>query len=302
MTNISSNEEPDSSFIILRPAGNDTALVSGIVKDPVKRKAIADVIQREFPNVEQVGFINPDKKNAELLMTGGEFCGNATRSAVYHILSMNPGKIKIKASGVKKKLLAGITEDGDCFSQMPVYSDPSYVKADPKNKGNYLVELEGITHYVDFNVSKIKTLAIDEIKERARAQMFELGINSYPACGIIYAEALDDGWIIHPVVYVRDANTLYYETACGSGTTAFGLVHALKKGGSVKDISVMQPSGLSIKVSVEFNGSSFGYVQIQSPIKRLGEGVLKAENNSKQNSLANLSTRNISIHNMKVWA
>ena len=68
-------------YTIIRPGGNDTALVLGIERDFNKRKQINDQIMKKYSKVEQVGFVNPDPTEPELLMAGREFCGNATRSA-----------------------------------------------------------------------------------------------------------------------------------------------------------------------------------------------------------------------------
>lgn len=300
---MSSSDEDGSSkyeFVILKPAGNDTALVSTVIRDLKKRKAIADAIQAKFLNVEQVGFINDDISNAELLMTGGEFCGNATRSVAFHILSEKPGKLKIKSSGVKNKLTAGVTENGEGFSQMPVYSDPSCVKLISKNE--YLVTLEGITHLVDFNAQQIKGLTEKEIKLKARRTMAKLGIDQTEACGVIYAEETKNGWAIYPVVFVKKADTLYFETACGSGTTALGLVIALKNNSSIRETSVMQPSGLAIKVSVEFNGSNFGTVLIQSPIQKLEKGIIKLGNEIEIKLLPKTLENDNKIPAQQAWA
>lgn len=261
-------------FTTLRPAGNDTCLISGIIRNSRQRKRIADVLQQLYPEIEQVGFITPDSVHAELMMTGGEFCGNATSCAAYQILGGKPGEISITVSGVEKKLRAGVTEDGEGFSQIPVYPDPSYITQDSEFPHNTLVKMEGITHYVDFNVKQLRGLTIDEIKKEARKVMAEKQIDHNPACGVIYAEPSRDGWEIHPIVYVKDADTLYYETACGSGTTALGLVLAKEKGSSIAT-SVLQPSGLSIKVSITYDGKTIGYTQIQSPIEIRQEGALE---------------------------
>ena len=262
-------------FTVFKPAGNDTGLFPGIIREGALRKRIGDNLQRIYPNVEQVGFVNLDPKNAELMMAGGEFCGNATRSTAYQVLKGQPGEIQIKVSGVKSKLRAGVTSDGEAFSQMPIYSEISRLKPDSEKPGNFTVEMEGMTHYVDFDASQIKGLTEDQIKTKARAEMAKRGIDQGQACGIIYSEKVGENWVIHPVVYVRDADTLYYETACGSGTTALGLTLALKEGKSIKEVPIIQPSGMPIKFSVDYNGRKFGYAQIQGPIERLSEGTLE---------------------------
>ncbi|MBU0998151.1 GNAT family N-acetyltransferase [Patescibacteria group bacterium] len=259
-------------FVVYKPGGNDTGLFQGVITDVAKRKTIADALLKEYPNVEQVGFVNLDPNNTELIMTGGEFCGNATRSTAYAALKGEPGELTIKVSGVKNKLRAGVAKNGEAFSQMPIYKEVSRITPDTEVKGNVTVEMEGITHYVDFNPEQIKSLSEAEIKAKARAEMKRRGIDKGPACGIIYAEKKGANWEIYPVVYVRDADTLYYETACGSGTTALGLTLALKEGKSINNIPIIQPSGTAIKFSVEFDGKEFGYAQIQGSVQKLAEG------------------------------
>ena len=202
-------------------------------------------------------------------MAGGEFCGNATRSAAFLILDGKPGEVLIKASGVKQKLKAGVNSDGEAYAQMPILPTTSSITADGSD---FLVELEGITHFVDFTKNATDGLSTDEIKLKAMQAIKEKGLDSFPAAGVIYVAQDNESLRIEPVVYVRDLDTLYYETACGSGTTALGMILALQKGKSVKNIAILQPSGMSIKVSVDFEGTTFGYTQIQGAIELLKKG------------------------------
>lgn len=261
-------------FTIFRPGGNDTGLFSGIISDSKQRQKIAAKLQKQYANVEQVGFVHLDKKNPELMMAGGEFCGNATNSAVYLILNGKPGEIMIKVSGAQNKLKAGVTSNGEAYSQVPITKAFPRVQFDSKNPENAIVEMEGIAHYIDFDVKKIKGLSIDEIKTKARKEMARRGLDRELCCGIIYTEKIKSKLVIHPVVYVRDVDTLFYETACGSGVAALGMVLALKQGKSIKELPVVQPSGMIIKTSITYDGRKFGYSQIQSQVKKLQKGVL----------------------------
>lgn len=66
----------------------------------------------------------------------------------------------------------------------------------------------------------------------------------------MYIEYIDNKIQLTPIVYVRDINTLFYETACGSGTTAVGIYQSFKNGKSV-NLEVVQPSGNIINVCTE---------------------------------------------------
>lgn len=78
-----------------------------------------------------------------------------------------------------------------------------------------------------------------------------------------------DGSIkMEPVVWVRSISTLFYETACGSGTTAVGLVEAVRNGVDV-NIPVLQPSGMQINIEVGFDGDRFSDAFISGPIEQI---------------------------------
>lgn len=264
----------DLTYRIYRPSGNNTGLLSIMVPNPAERKKIADALQKKHPNIEQVGFVNLDIEQPELMMTGEEFCGNATCCAANYILNGKVGEIKIKVSGTRNKLRAGINSNGETYSQIPIYPDLSCVTPDSTNPTNMIVKLQGITHYIDFDLDKIKGLTNNQIKIKARQIMAEKGLDTEVACGVIFAKKEGNSWIIYPVVYVRDADTLYYETACGSGSTALGLFIALKQNKSVQELPIIQPSGLTIKVSIDFSSARFNYAQIQSVVAQLHEDRL----------------------------
>lgn len=240
-------------YTIIRPGGNNTALVLGIERNFNKRKQINDQIMKKYSKVEQVGFVNPNPTEPELLMAGGEFCGNATRSAAWYILDGKPGEIFIKVSGAGTKLRAGVDEKGNAWAQMPIYANPSKITS--LGNGSAIIPMEGITYVVIENIySRAST---DKLKQITMQLLRDLGLDkSVPAAGVVFSNKSRSGVKIRPVVFVRDINTLFYESACGSGATAVGLLEALKKGGSV-NLPVVQPTGMLINVRVSFNGTEF---------------------------------------------
>lgn len=259
------------TFSIIRPGGNDTCLVHALIRDPLQLKRINDEILQRYPTVEQVGFVDLSTTSAELVMTGEEFCGNATRSAAWLALKGKPGKLKIKVSGVQRKLQAGVTASNEAFAQMPIYPDVSKVTQDDTNR---IVEMEGITHYINFNTEQIAGLSTDEIKEKSMELIRAKNLDQFAASGIMYCKKECNLWRVTPIVYVRAINTLYAETACGSGTTALGLVLALQKGTSITEVPIIQPTNAPIKVTVEYDGTSFGYAQISGPISEILKGTI----------------------------
>jgi diaminopimelate epimerase len=258
-------------IINIRPGGNDTSLVKGIIRDPIKRKFINDKIMKLYPNIEQVGFVNLDPENPELLMAGGEFCANAIVCNAFLTLGGKPGKILIKASGVKRKLVAGVTANSEAFAEMPVNSEPKQTIIKIKNSSDYLVKMDGIIHYVTFSDMVLKNMNQNQIKQRAMNIIKQNKLDTFPAAGVMYVRKMNKELSIIPVVYVRDINTLFIESACGSGSTAVGMVVSLKNNSGIKDLSIYQPSGNPIKVTVNYKKGKFSYTQIQNPIKVLND-------------------------------
>ena len=76
---------------------------------------------KKHTNIEQVGFIN-NKGKKELQMAGGEFCGNATRSAAYNYLKGTQGKIQICVNS-KDKITAGVDKNKNAWSEIPLYKN-----------------------------------------------------------------------------------------------------------------------------------------------------------------------------------
>jgi len=215
-----------------------------------------------YPNVEQVGFLEKNK----LTMAGGEFCGNATRSAALILLKGRPGKINLKVSGVKNYLKAGIRKNGETYSEMPIFNDVNKVISIPNtNSTEFLVEMQGIYHLINFNYKQIENLSTDEIKKQAKSRIEQLNLNKLSAVGIIYVNQKKEQYLITPVVYVRKIDTLFLETACGSGSTALGLVLVKNRKSSINLIPIIQPSGMSIKISIDYKNNSFKKAFIQGP-------------------------------------
>ena len=266
------NSNKSLKFKVIRPGGNDTALVEGII-DPSQRENINDTLMKLYPNVEQVGFVDLKSPTPQLMMAGGEFCGNATRSTAWQFLNGQQGEVQLSVSGVNKPLNAGVDENGEAYAQMPIYQDPSNITDIGDN--TYIVRMEGITHYITFDTSQIDGLNPEEIKTKAMETLKSQQLDREPAAGVIYTQKDEKGLTITPVVYVRDIDTLFLETACGSGTTALGQVLSLQQGTSIIDEPIMQPTGLPIKVTVIFDGQEFKEVMIRGPVVPLIEATLE---------------------------
>lgn len=257
-------------YIAFLPGGNKTALVLGDKYDASEKKIINDAIMAADPEIEQVGFVQDVGDNPEGLpafptldMAGGEFCGNATRSAAYYYLQGREGEMVMTVSG-GNRVACGVHKAGEAWCEIPVGKGNCELVAE----GIWQVELSGITHLVlepetaapyleDRDFLKIPGLALIE----------KFHLNGQEAAGAIFLERLAGGRLkINPIVWVRDIESLFYETACGSGTVATAIVLANKVKGNVS-AEIVQPSGMSIRAEVESDGETVTRAVISGPVE-----------------------------------
>lgn len=238
------------SFKVLNPGGNKTALIFGNDYNEKEKKEINDYILRENTEVEQVGFLSLKEKKLE--MAGGEFCVNASRCAIWEYLNGKEGTINLKVSGQKNILLGGIDKKGEVFVELKIEKNISdFLK---KIKEYYLVNLDGIDFIVlDEIISKkyIKQLHEDEnkAKQEIKEIMEKVKTNSL-AIGVILLEKFNKKIKINPIVWVKKINTLYYETACGSGSIATAIYKNIFN--NQKEFKIIQPSGYYINIELDF--------------------------------------------------
>ncbi len=253
-------------YSIYRPAGNDTALVYGTNYTKKMKKKINDAIMKKHTNVEQVGFINNNGKK-ELQMAGGEFCGNATRSAAYNYLGGMPGEIQICVNS-KDKIIAGVDKNKKAWCEIPLNENSNIVTE--KENGVFIVEMKGITIIViqEFEAKKYLNNK-NNLKQIGRNLIDNYNLVNNSAVGVMFCEKKKGKIKINPIVWVKDIDTLFYETACGSGSTAVCIVEAyLKK--QCQKIDIVQPSGLIITATVDYKNNKFQRAIISGNIENDG--------------------------------
>lgn len=198
------------------PAGNTTALVKNTNKlDFIK---INNEILKKHKNVEQVGFV----ANNELKMAGGEICFNALRSAAKYFLDENKEKtIKISlnnceyecgvhdSSFINNNILKKRYKNNN-FYYVKIQNNYELVKI---NNNEYYVDLGDIYHII---YTKKLDLRKNNLKDFAFSYFKKHNLLNKKACGFMYIQKN----ILKPIVWVKEIKTLFYESACGSGSFA----------------------------------------------------------------------------------
>lgn len=232
-------------YIKFIPGGNNTALVLTKNYTVKEKKEINDVILNYDKSIEQVGFVDAEQL-PELQMAGGEFCGNATRSAAYYYLKGKAGTIKVLVNG-HDEIYTGVYENGEAWCEIPLYHGSDAIIE--KETGIYQVRMNGMVSIViREDIAKQYLQQKDKLKEFAMLFIDKYELHENEAVGVMFLERTSK-LKIHPVVWVKSIDTLYYETGCGSGTTATAMVEAFLKNENQK-LEIVQPSGLTISAEI----------------------------------------------------
>ena len=185
-------------------------------------------------------------------MAGGEFCLNATRCAIYEYSKESNGLIDISVSGANKRISGKILENNKVKIQLDINKNLEQL-IEEKNDVVY-VKIDGILIVV-FNEEKSKKY-IKELKEDeeiAKMKIKKLMDNNIKtdekAIGIMFLERVKDKIKINPVVWVKDIDTVFYETACGSGSLGTAIYNYLKSKEAKTEI--IQPSGYSMNIELK---------------------------------------------------
>lgn len=192
------------------PAGNITALVTTPVDRQDYTAVSAYILQQGIVQAQQVGFFTAPQIGGavRLEMMGGEFCGNALRSAgLYWAWSQGlrgTCSIEVEISGARWPLTVTVQpESGFASAQMPL---PKLMEEHILYGQRYaLVVLEGIVHLVcDVPLQELEAL------ERTMA---EACVRFHQkACGILFFDA--QAQRMTPVVYVAGTGSIVYEGSC----------------------------------------------------------------------------------------
>lgn len=224
-------------YKIYNPAGNITALVIGDKYTKEEKNRINQEIMKKEKKVEQVGFISETEER--LTMAGGEFCGNATRSAVkYYLEKKNTTTVQLKINDYN--IRSGINDD-EIWCEIPIPQDKNLIQE--RTKKITQVNLSGITIVLLDYEKNIN------LKEKAVQLIEELELQEKEAVGIIFKEKNDK---IIPVVWVKAINTLFEENACGSGSIAYALAESAQN--NKRKFDIIQPSGEKLTVEITTKG------------------------------------------------
>jgi len=230
--------------IITAADGNATAIQTiptGLTRQEYANRGKSLMSETGSFGVEQCGFLVPADRHFE--MSGGEFCGNAARAAaILFSQAFDKNVLEFTMSGAPKAIQAKVKHIADkkydvscLFKDLKAEAKKVMVAGQPAT----LVDLGGIVHVV------IEADFPDNYENQHRQITQELDLINREAVGVCWITKEGASVTMHPVVWVKDIDSFFYEGSCGSGTIAVGKVTGLNQ--------VIQPTGKSIDVKFEEN-------------------------------------------------
>ncbi len=245
------------NYVISAAGGNNTAI--SIIDSVLTREKYEEIGSKlleetERRGVEQVGFLIPSIRHFE--MSGGEFCGNAARSAAFlfsKIFGMSEFDFTISGFDGKVEAIVTFDQNDSTNAIVSCYFNGMVAKVLEKKVGTKnvsIVDLGGIVHCVLLNEAFPK----DSFRKEHFEIITELNLRDRLAVGVLWLNKVENGLKMDPVVWVKSIDTFFYETSCGSGSIA----SAIATGAS----TILQPTGQSIRVDVDDGG-----VKLTSDIK-----------------------------------
>ncbi|MGI6680997.1 MAG: hypothetical protein ACOX3T_05925 [Bdellovibrionota bacterium] len=269
----------------MSPSGNTTILIdSPHVDSPKDRALISNKIMHNLHlGGEQVGFVSYCADGTPRLdMMEGEFCGNASRAFLAYLLDKGSPALKhetdeswtceFSVSGVNKKLHETCfkTEKGiDALVELD--NDIKYITKKYNDTLLDIIEMKGITHVlIDTDVLNFDEKNYIEISKQIRTN---LNLEDLEAVGTIWYKQAVEEIKIFPIVWVKNTDSVFYETACGSGTAAIGIAKTLKDKKGLA-ILVRQPSNKQILVKTKINNGKITNISIGGIVDIIAKGEL----------------------------
>ena len=257
-------------YVKLDPTGNITCLVL----EPAPAEDEEQLTRELLKQCEQVAYLEsaavPGAVAAIRLM-GGEFCGNAAMAAAAWLVrdELKDGEelsFLLQVSGAAEPVPCRIRRTSDAYegtAEMPPVREIR--KETFEGTAFTLVRTDGIAHLI-YEGNTLDREAAEGLLKRMAASLPD------DAVGLLQWNRQTQQ--MQPLVYVRGSGSLVWETGCGSGSAAAGILEAIRRGDGIHRIPVKQPGGV-IRVTAVTEKGTLLSVSITGQVRIGPESVIE---------------------------
>lgn len=258
---------------ILSPSGNTTAIVFDQLLPTQNKELLNAAIMTAWKNtrpnqpaIEQCCFIttpNNPSSVARMEMFGGEFCANAVRGTVWMMANYQDATGTIESSGTDQPIRFSVNAN---TIRVDIPLPPNGIQPKQVREGT-LVQLDGITHLVITDKEQSSRQILTKLLE---SNAYNLG--RQPAVGVSYYDRVTKK--AQFCVWVKAIDTMFDETACGSGTAAIGIAEAAKTA-TTMTLPIIQPCGELIQTTALYANNRVTESTISGTVTLLYDGPLE---------------------------
>lgn len=259
-------------YVKVKPTQNMTILVLSEVFEN-KQNIASQLMSYQSVHAEQVAYIrqpNTSTSDAQLEMSGGEFCGNACMALATYLVKEKLNKnqtLLLEVSRTDQVIKCSVNQKVDgywCEVSMPSpYRIHSYqINHLEKEWSGTLVHYSDAVHFIleikDWTQSEVESLTI-----------YLHGQFPKSVVGILLYNI--DTQVMYPVIYVSKVGSLVWEKGCGSGTGSIGAYLSDKFQRDVS-VGVQQPEGV-IEVTTHYEKTHMTALSIKGKGEIFAKGT-----------------------------
>lgn len=251
-------------FSKYNPSGNMTVLVHSS-HDRSEYGYIAEqMMQTSHICCEQVGFIESESCDRDrpfhLVMSGNEFCGNATISFMHYLKSNHlineqavvDQSLQVQVSGCSELVTCKI-HDNDCYEVM--MPQPRSVIQEQLRLCDTSITVTKIIYesYLHFvvPVDCVTRSLQKEVEKFVRETEWQ---SEFKTIGIMLFNKCSQ--TLSPLIYIPELQSAIWENSCGSGTASIGIFKSYSETSDCDSLVVHQPGG-DIIVTTKLDGKSY---------------------------------------------
>lgn len=244
-------------FSKYNPSGNMTILVHSQHHPDDYAMIAHQLMQSTHVCCEQVGFIESinqgNGEHGRLVMSGNEFCGNATISYMHylqehHMLDLQQSSYQLNVSGCDYLVPCTIRGRNQYEVGMPQALDVAteYLHIAGQQWHAFKITYDSYIHYVmpiEENMMNSLNSLKSQVAQFVREQVWE---SHYKTVGMMLFNTQTQ--YLHPLIYIPEVQSLIWENSCGSGAASIGVFNHFQNQSPCEDYTVYQPGG-SISVT-----------------------------------------------------
>lgn len=260
-------------FSKYNPSRNMTILVHS-KHQPSEYAAIAhQLMATTHMCCEQVGFIESvnyeNGDNYHLVMSGNEFCGNATMSYIHYLkerLLIQHQQFQLRVSGCSHPVECKVHSQHYEVTMPKVHQvKERFVKLGEQQFKAFEISYDTYIHYV--MMCDDVDLAIKQcVEDFVSAQTWH---RQFKTIGVMLFQ--QDKQFIYPLIHIPAIDSLIWENSCGSGAASIGVLVNYLTDHDIQDYLVNQPGG-SIIVSSRKSGQNEYQTTIKGQVSTVATG------------------------------